>query len=91
MELPARAADLAAIALPAAQADPLAAAVALVKFAVDAGGVDNITAVLAPFPPVWPESLYEEIAMPSLPGFTVDIDQNRTCRWAGATSARSSP
>jgi serine/threonine protein phosphatase PrpC len=30
--------------------------VALVKFAVDAGGADNITAVLAPFPPVWPES-----------------------------------
>jgi len=50
-------AGLAAMALPAAQADPLAAAVTLVKFAVDAGGADNITAVLAPFPPVWPESL----------------------------------
>jgi serine/threonine protein phosphatase PrpC len=50
-------AGLAAMALPAVQADPLAAALALVKFAVDAGGADNITAVLAPFPPVWPESL----------------------------------
>jgi serine/threonine protein phosphatase PrpC len=44
-------ADLAAMALPAALTDPLAAAAALVKFAVDAGGADNITAVLVPFPP----------------------------------------
>jgi serine/threonine protein phosphatase PrpC len=50
------AADLAALALPAALTDPLAAAGALVKFAVDAGGADNITAVLAPFPPAWSES-----------------------------------
>lgn len=50
-------AGLAAMALPAAQTDPLAAAGELVKFAVDAGGADNITVVLAPFPPVWPESL----------------------------------
>ena len=47
---------LAAIALPAAQADLLAAAAGLVKFAIDAGGADNITAVLAPFPPLWSES-----------------------------------
>jgi serine/threonine protein phosphatase PrpC len=45
------AADLAALALPAALTDPLAAAASLVKFAVDAGGMDNITAVLVPFPP----------------------------------------
>lgn len=45
------AAELAALALPAALTDPLAAAITLVKFAVDAGGADNITAVLAPFPP----------------------------------------
>jgi serine/threonine protein phosphatase PrpC len=51
------AADLAALALPAAQTDPLAAAIALVKFAVDAGGADNITAVLAPFPPVCQQAL----------------------------------
>ena len=50
------AADLAALALPGALTDPLAAAAALVKFAVDAGGADNITAVLAPFPPAWSES-----------------------------------
>ena len=43
--------ELAAMALPAALTDPLAAAASLVKFAVDAGGVDNITTVLMPFPP----------------------------------------
>jgi serine/threonine protein phosphatase PrpC len=46
--------ELAAMALPAALTDPLAAAAALVKFAVDAGGADNITTVLMPFPPTWP-------------------------------------
>lgn len=50
------AAELAAMALPAALTDPLAAAGALVKFALDAGGADNITTVLMPFPPVWPET-----------------------------------
>jgi len=49
-------AELAALAMPTALDDPLAAAVALVKFAVEAGGADNITAVLTPFPPVWSES-----------------------------------
>jgi len=38
------------VALPEAITDPLAAAAALVKFAVDAGGVDNITVALIPFP-----------------------------------------
>ena len=42
---------LADLALPAALADPLGAAAELVKFALDAGGMDNITVVLAPFPP----------------------------------------
>jgi serine/threonine protein phosphatase PrpC len=41
---------LAGLALPAALTDPLGAASALVKFALDAGGTDNITVVLAPFP-----------------------------------------
>jgi serine/threonine protein phosphatase PrpC len=50
------AAELAAMALPAALTDPLAAAAALVRFAVDAGGTDNITTVLMPFPPAWPET-----------------------------------
>jgi serine/threonine protein phosphatase PrpC len=44
------AADLAGLALPAALTDPLGAASAMVKFALDAGGMDNITVVLVPFP-----------------------------------------
>jgi serine/threonine protein phosphatase PrpC len=44
------AADLAERALPAATTDPLGAASELVKFALDAGGMDNITVVLVPFP-----------------------------------------
>jgi serine/threonine protein phosphatase PrpC len=51
------AADLAELALPAALTDPLGAAGALVKFALDAGGMDNITVVLVPFPPVRPPAL----------------------------------
>jgi serine/threonine protein phosphatase PrpC len=45
------AAGLAEIALPDALTDPLGAAAALVKFALDAGGMDNITVVLARYPP----------------------------------------
>jgi serine/threonine protein phosphatase PrpC len=45
------AADLASRALPAALTNPLEAAAALVTFANEAGGADNITAVLVPFPP----------------------------------------
>jgi serine/threonine protein phosphatase PrpC len=48
------AADLAALALPRALTDPLGAAAGLVRFALDAGGQDNITAVLMPSPPAWP-------------------------------------
>ena len=44
------AAKLAELALPQALADPLGAAQALVKFAIDAGGVDNVTVVLIPLP-----------------------------------------
>ena len=43
-------AGLAELALPAAFTDPLGTASELVKFALDAGGMDNITVVLAPFP-----------------------------------------
>jgi serine/threonine protein phosphatase PrpC len=43
------AADLAQLALPKALDDPLGAAVDMVKFAVEAGGADNITAVLIPY------------------------------------------
>jgi serine/threonine protein phosphatase PrpC len=42
--------DLAGMALPKALTSPLDAAAVLVKFAIDAGGRDNITAVLVPFP-----------------------------------------
>jgi serine/threonine protein phosphatase PrpC len=45
------AARLAGMALPGAMTDPLGAARALVSFALDAGGLDNVTVVLAPFPP----------------------------------------
>jgi len=48
------AAKLADMALPSALTDPLGAAARLVTFALDAGGTDNITAVLAPFPPARP-------------------------------------
>jgi serine/threonine protein phosphatase PrpC len=54
------ASDLAAMALPGALTDPLATAAALVKFAVDAGGVDNVTVVLVPFPLVSTETVAEE-------------------------------
>jgi serine/threonine protein phosphatase PrpC len=44
------AADLAALAMPEALTDPHGAAVHLVQFAIDAGGADNITVVLIPYP-----------------------------------------
>jgi len=43
------AADLAGLALPKALSDPLSAAADMVKFAIDAGGADNITVVLIPY------------------------------------------
>ena len=45
----AEAADLAGLALPKTMTDPLGAAADMVKFAVDAGGADNITVVLIPY------------------------------------------
>ena len=51
------AAGLAELALPAAFHDPSTAADALLKFALDAGGMDNITIVLVPFPLVRPAPL----------------------------------
>ena len=49
MELPGRGRRLARLALPKALTDPLGAAADMVKFAVDAGGADNITVVLIPY------------------------------------------
>src|ERR1700722_8124919 len=45
------AAELTAMVMPAALERPLDAAADLVKFAIDSGGLDNITVVLVPFPP----------------------------------------
>ena len=45
----AEAADLARLALPKALTDPLGAAADMVKFAIEAGGADNITVVLIPY------------------------------------------
>jgi serine/threonine protein phosphatase PrpC len=42
-------ADLSRLALPKALTDPLGAAADMVKFAIDAGGADNITVVLIPY------------------------------------------
>jgi serine/threonine protein phosphatase PrpC len=67
------AAGLAGLALPAALTDPLGAASALVKYALDAGGADNITVVLVPVPL---RSLSRRMSM-TQPGFTVDVDQNQ--------------
>ena len=55
------AAGLAALALPEAFNDPSSAADALLKFALDAGGMDNITVVLVPFPLVRPAPLPRRI------------------------------
>jgi serine/threonine protein phosphatase PrpC len=41
---------LAELALPLAATDPVSATETMLKFALDAGGMDNITVVLAPFP-----------------------------------------
>jgi serine/threonine protein phosphatase PrpC len=46
-------AGLARLALPVALTDPLSAASKLIGFALSAGGMDNVTAVLAPFPLAW--------------------------------------
>lgn len=51
------AAGLAELALPTALHDPSSAADVLLKFALEAGGMDNITVVLAPFPLVRPAPL----------------------------------
>jgi len=55
------AAGLAKLALPVALTDPLSAALDMVEFAIEAGGTDNITVVLAPFPLQRPAPLSRRI------------------------------
>jgi serine/threonine protein phosphatase PrpC len=63
------AAELAAMAMPTALTRPLDAAAELVKFAIDSGGLDNITVVLIPFPPA-----DRAQAAPALDDTRADID-----------------
>jgi serine/threonine protein phosphatase PrpC len=55
------AAELASMAMPAALSRPGDAAAELAKFALDSGGLDNITVVVVPFPPR-PNSVEEPTA-----------------------------
>jgi serine/threonine protein phosphatase PrpC len=57
------AAELAAMAMPTALTRPLAAAADLAKFALDSGGLDNITVVVIPFPPR-PDPVSETVPVP---------------------------
>ena len=59
------AAELAAMALPAALTRPLEAAADLATFAVDQGGIDNITVVIIPFPPSYEAAT---VPVPSVAG-----------------------
>jgi serine/threonine protein phosphatase PrpC len=62
------ASKLAELALPLALTSPLGAASALVTFAIESGGVDNVTVVLAPFPPRAQERYDTTLpAMPAVP------------------------
>jgi serine/threonine protein phosphatase PrpC len=67
------AAELAGLALPLALTDPLGAAAALVQFALEAGGMDNITVVLGPFPPRARSPLTGE---PTAPAVRPDPEEN---------------
>ena len=56
---------LAEMALPQALGDPLGAATELVRFALESGGADNVTVVLAPFPPQAPRP--HDATLPAMP------------------------
>jgi serine/threonine protein phosphatase PrpC len=67
------AAKLAELALPLAVTNPLGAASALVTFAIESGGADNVTVVLAPFPPRAPER-YDK-TLPAMPAVPPDVEE----------------
>jgi serine/threonine protein phosphatase PrpC len=58
------AAELAAMAMPAALTRPLDAAAELARFALESGGLDNITVVIIPFPPR-PDPAQEAVRVPA--------------------------
>ena len=67
------AAKLAELALPLALTNPLGAASALVTFAIESGGADNVTAVLAPFPPRAQE--HYDKTLPAMPAVPPDVKE----------------
>jgi serine/threonine protein phosphatase PrpC len=59
------AAELAAMSMPGALTRPLDAAADLAKFALDSGGLDNVTVVIIPFPPRPDSEAAETVAVPA--------------------------
>jgi serine/threonine protein phosphatase PrpC len=64
---------LADMALPQALDDPLGAATALVNFALESGGVDNVAVVLASFPPRAPTP--HDATLPAMPAVRSDPEE----------------
>jgi serine/threonine protein phosphatase PrpC len=83
--------QLAALALPGALTQPRAAAAALVKFALDAGGRDNVTAVLAPFPPHRPAQATPAHAAPAHAAPAQAAPAHAADSAVGTPAARSLP
>jgi serine/threonine protein phosphatase PrpC len=64
---------LADMALPQALDDPLGAAMGLVNFALESGGMDNVTVVLAPFPPQ--AARPHDATLPAMPAVRSDPEE----------------